>query len=259
MIKLTDLNSQPVGSHARWWCCGQRYSAVTNAHYEYATLGIKRRGHLQWGRLQLGSGFDIQLEYSRKITLAGEIIGLNEDFDLTSSVARFLEINRDLIEERLFVVEESFSDYRRYLRKEFRWKSHVLTYGFLTLVYDRPRDPCDLAQNPAEFEHDSRVCQLMQCSELVFKSAYARLTAVSTSKAATWWYIFWVRSSVALCPCTQPHAISLYRTICGEETTTRYLGSRSTQLISILITGQALLTHHSRVQLLRRSLRSVGY
>ncbi|KJA29472.1 hypothetical protein HYPSUDRAFT_32950 [Hypholoma sublateritium FD-334 SS-4] len=182
---------QPVGSHARWWCCGQRYSAVTNTHYEYAILGIKRRGHLQWGRLQLGSGFDIQLEYSRKITLAAEIIGLNEDFDLTSSVARFLEINRDLIDEGLFVVEENLSDYRRYLRKEFRWKARVLTYGFLTFVYDRPRDPCDLAQTPAELEHDSRVCQLMECSEPVLKSAYARLTAVSTSKAATWWYIFW--------------------------------------------------------------------
>lgn len=146
------------------------------------------------GRLQLGSGFDIQLDYSRKITLAAEIIGLNEDFALTSSVARFLEINRDLIDEGLFVVEENLSDYRRYLRKEFRWKSHVLTYGFLTFVYDRPREPCGQAQSPAELELDSRVYQLMQCSEPVFKSAYARLTAVSTSKAATWWYIFWVRS-----------------------------------------------------------------
>ncbi|KAF8961003.1 hypothetical protein BDZ97DRAFT_1830853 [Flammula alnicola] len=182
---------RPVGSHANWWCCGRRYNAVTSTHYEYAVLSIKRRGHLTWQGLHLGSGFDIRLKYARDVKLPSEVIGLNEDFDLTSSLARFLEINKQLIDEDLFVIEEKLSQYRRHHRKEFRWKSRVLTYRFLSFVYDRPRDPDGLAQSSIEFERDSRVCHLMAKSDAVFKSAYTRLATVSTSEAATWWYIFW--------------------------------------------------------------------
>lgn len=160
-------------------------------------MSIKRRGHLQWHGLHLGSGFDIQLKYPRDVKESGEILGLNEDFDLTSSVARFLALNRDLIDEGLFVIEEKLSQYRRHHRKEFRWKSRVLSYRFLTFIYDMPRDPEGLAQSVIEAcERDSRVCGLMARSESVLRSAYTRLAAVSTSEAATWWYIFWVRFSL---------------------------------------------------------------
>jgi len=67
----------------------------------------------------------------------------------------------------------------------------VLTYRFLTYVYDQPRDPTGLAKSSIEFERDLRVRQLMVGSEAVFETAYERLAAVSTSQVATWWYIFW--------------------------------------------------------------------
>jgi len=161
-------------------------------HYEYAVLSVKRRGHLKWQGLQLGSGFDICLKYSRSLTLSGEVIGLNEDCDLTPSLARFLEINRELVDGSLFTVEEKISHYRRHHKNECLWKSQVMTYKFLTFVYDQPRDPDGLAQSLLEFEKDSRVQELMLANYEVFKSAYIRLAAVSGSEAATWWYIFWV-------------------------------------------------------------------
>jgi len=165
---------------------------VTSVHYEHAVLSIKRRGHLVWEGLHLGSGFDIQLKYSRRVQVAGDVIGLNEDFDITSSLARFLEINREIIDQRLPMIENTLSHYRRHYRKECRWKSRVLTYRFLTLVYDRPGDSAGLVESSIEFERDTRVRQLLTSSEGVFKMAHKRMKAVSISEAATWWYIFWV-------------------------------------------------------------------
>jgi len=165
---------------------------MTSVHYEHAILSIKRRGHLVWEGLHLGSGFDIQLKYSRSVQVAGDVIGLNEDFDLTSSLARFLEINREIIDQGLPIIENRISHYRRYHRKECQWKSRVLTYQFLTLVYDRPGAPACLGESYMECEQDHRVRQLLARSEVVFELAHKRMKAVSVSQAATWWYIFWV-------------------------------------------------------------------
>ena len=165
---------------------------MTSVRYEHAVLSIKRRGHLVWEGLRLGSGFDIQLKYSRSVQVAGDVIGLNEDFDITSSLARFLEINREIIDQGLPNIENKLSHYRRHYRKECRWKSRVLTYGFLTLVYDRPGDPVGLVERSIQCERDTRVRQLLASNESVFKMADKRMKAVSVSEATTWWYIFWV-------------------------------------------------------------------
>ncbi|KAF8168145.1 hypothetical protein B0H34DRAFT_48390 [Crassisporium funariophilum] len=182
---------QDVGSRSVW-CCGRgRYNAVTSKHYQRAVLRIKRRGHLVWQGLHLGSGFNVELKYTKRVKISGDIIGLNEDFDLTPSLARFLELNKHLIDQGLYEIEGKISSYRRYHRKECRRKTRVLTYRFLAFVYDQPRDPDGLAQSSIEFERDRRVRQLMMSSEPVFKLAYKRLDTVSVSEAATWWYIFW--------------------------------------------------------------------
>ncbi|KAJ3516260.1 hypothetical protein NLJ89_g1239 [Agrocybe chaxingu] len=190
IIRWPYEHIQDVGTNLPW-CCGRNYSAVTSRQYQHAVLRIKRRGHLIWKGLPLGSGFTVELRYSKKVKVSGEVIGLNEDYDLTSSLARFLEINRELVDQGLRSIEGKLSEYRQHHRKECRWKSRVLTYRFLTSVYDKPRDPDTIAQSCLDLERDTRVCQLMSRSEPVFRSAYDRLAAVSTSEAATWWYIFW--------------------------------------------------------------------
>lgn len=188
---MTYKFPQRVGTHIPW-CCGKRYAAVTSRQYRHAVLYIKRKGHLEWQGLHLGSGFEIELRYSKNVIVSGEIIGLNEDYDLTSTLARFFEINHDSIDEGLYEVEGKLSHYRRHHRKECRWKSRVLTYRFMTFVYDQPRDPDEVTRSSLDCERDPRVRELLECGGPVFKSAYARLMAVSESEAATWWYIFWV-------------------------------------------------------------------
>lgn len=155
-------------------------------------LQIKRNGYLLWDKVELGSGFKIQLAYDKKVVMDGDLIGLTEDFELTSPLARFLALNEDLIFSRLGKLESLISGYRRHHQKECQHKAHVLSYRFLSQVYDNPRSPTGLAQSSIEFERDLRVRQLMLANEAVFEAAYARLYAVSTTETATWWYIFWV-------------------------------------------------------------------
>ncbi|TFK41203.1 hypothetical protein BDQ12DRAFT_768018 [Crucibulum laeve] len=181
---------QPVGS-SRWFWGKHSYSATTSTNYRSCELTIKRRGHLVWNNFQLGSGFAIELKYSRSVRVTGEVIGLNDDFDLTSPLACFLNLNQELIQKRIHTIEDKLSDYRRFCRKECRWKSKVLSYRFLTHVYNQPRDPVGLAQSSIEFERDIRVRELMLSSEAVFEAAYKRLSTVSQTEVATWWYIFW--------------------------------------------------------------------
>lgn len=158
-------------------------------------MRIKHRASLLWQGIHLGSGFDVELTYAKNVQVDGAIIGLNDDYDLTVPLARFLALNQDLIPERLEHIEDTLSSYRHHHRKECRWKANVLTYQFLSYVYNRPHNPTDLAKNCIKFERDLRVRQLMIGGEAVFQAAYERLTVVSQTEAAVWWYIFWVCTS----------------------------------------------------------------
>lgn len=156
-------------------------------------LHLKQRGYLVWQGLQLGSGFEVELTYARGVRVVGDVIGLNDHYEFTPALAHFLALNRDLISQHLPSVQEKIADYRRHYRREYQTKARVLTYRFLSFVYDRPRDPTGLAESSIQFERDMRVRQLMVGSEAVFEAAYDRLAAVTISEATTWWYIFWVR------------------------------------------------------------------
>jgi hypothetical protein len=161
-------------------------------------LRIKRHGHLRWQGFHFGSGFDVELTYSKNIRVDGGVIGLTEDYDLTRPLAQFLTLNQDLINERVPLIEAALANYRQFYREECRWKSRVLSYRFLSLVYDHPRNPTGLAESSIEFERDMRVRQLMLGSSAVFHAAYERLRVVTSSELATWWYLFWVSELVVL-------------------------------------------------------------
>ncbi|THH16822.1 hypothetical protein EW146_g3878 [Bondarzewia mesenterica] len=186
-----EIRMASTGSRAPWCCRGLRYKAQAVVSYETCVLNIKRKGYLVWEDVQLGSGFDVELTYSKNVRLDGGVIGLNDDYDLTAPLAQFLTMNHEVIAAQLPHLDAVLAAYRQHHKKECQRKEDVLTYRFLTHVYDQPRDPSGLAESSIEFERDLRVRQLMVGSEAVFETAYQRLSAVTTSEAATWWYIFW--------------------------------------------------------------------
>lgn len=229
-----------MGSHIPW-CFRQRYDAVTSRTYHRAILRIKRRGHLKWRGLQLGSGFEVELRYSKSVKVTGEVIGLNEDFELNSLLARFLDLNHGLIEGSLFELQDNLFNYRRHYRQECRWKSAVLTYGFLTFIYDHPCLPDECTRSSLQMETDSRVRRCIRDNQDVFRLAYDRLMAVSQSEAATWWYIFWVSRGLIVIQ-TVFSDFLLLRMTSGGETTTAFLVCKSMLPISIHITRRPLPT-----------------
>jgi hypothetical protein len=127
------------------------------------------------------------------------VIGVNDDWDLTTPLATFLRMNQRLIPERLSHIEGIIQSYRKHYLEEIRSKSNVLTYRFFTNVYDMPRDPTRLAESSITHEKDIRVRQLMLECEKSLQTTYDRLSAVTKTEAATWWYIFWVRITTWNC------------------------------------------------------------
>lgn len=186
---------QPVGSRRPLFCClpGRRFRAQTVYHYRAGIFRLKRHGLLPYEGLNLGSGFEVELTYAKNVVVGGSAIGLDDDYDLTTPLARFLALNEELIPGPLTLVEDVLERYRHGLLTECQRKAETLSYRFLALVYDRPREPKGLTESSIEYENDARVRKLMLGSEDVFKITYARFSAVSTSPLATWWYIFWVR------------------------------------------------------------------
>lgn len=166
----------------------KNYGAKVSTHYRSCILHIKRQGKLAWNGLELGSGFKVELFYQKDVILPGDAIGLNDDFDLTAPLAKFFNLNEAFIPKRLKEVEEVLFNYRRHYRTISRWKSRVMTYGFLSEVYDRPQD----VKAFMECEHDLRLRNLIVNNEATLKVMRERLANVSRSETTTWWYIFWV-------------------------------------------------------------------
>lgn len=186
---------QQARSRSSWWRRSRGYAATLTISFEKCVLRVIPRGHLTWEGLQLGSGFDVRLIYSKDVEVGGDVIGLNDDWDLTVPLARFLRMNQRLIPERLSHLEGIIQSYRKYYFDETRVKSSVLTYRFFTNVYDMPRDPTRLAESSITHEKDIRVRQLMLGCEKTLQTTYDRLSAVTKTEAATWWYIFWVSAA----------------------------------------------------------------
>ncbi|EIW64596.1 uncharacterized protein TRAVEDRAFT_55490 [Trametes versicolor FP-101664 SS1] len=182
---------QYVGDRETFCCCGKRYAAQTSIHYQSCVFHLKRRGEVRWEGLELGSGFDVEMTYAKKVQVSGAVIGLTDDYELTQPLAHFLAMNEPLIPTRLAYIEAALHNYRHHFRKEARWKRETLSYRFLTMVYDQPRDPRGLSESAIEWERDPRVRKLMASNVNIFEITYDRLCAVGSSELATWWYIFW--------------------------------------------------------------------
>lgn len=170
-----------------------RFKAQTSKDFQTGVLSLKRQGYLIWQNQQLGSGFTISIKYSKSVTCDGTIIGLNDDFDLTPQLAQFLALNHRSISTLLPNVESVLYDYRETLLQEAQRKLDALTYCFLTHVYNPP-SPLDITKSVIQEERDPRVRRLMAENTVALDMTFERLTAVTRSEVATWWYIFWVRS-----------------------------------------------------------------
>lgn len=180
---------KPVGSDI--CCCCRRYTAQTIVHYRTAVLNIKRKGRLTWNGFDFGSGFDIELVYSKDVTVGMDVLGIGDDWDLTSTLAHFLALNQGQISERVQLIERAIHDFQESHIKECARKASVLSYRSLVSIYDKPQEPEELAK-AIEDESDLRVRDMILASQDAYAAAFVRFETVTSSRVATWWNIFWV-------------------------------------------------------------------
>lgn len=182
---------QPVGSWTMWPIWRTRYHAVSSKLYHHCRLHIKRRGELPWEGFEFGSGLSVELQYTKSLKIESGAIGLNDDFELTDQLAQFLAQNEELISSGVGLLEASLQRYRDHYRRESQWKANVLSYRFLTAVYNRPHDPSVLTKSVLETEQDLRVRDLVRSDSNAISDTFRRLNLVSASPVRLFWYLFW--------------------------------------------------------------------
>lgn len=187
---LDTFISQSVGKKIAIFERG--YSAHSTVHFESGVFTIQRNGSLVWKAIDLGSGFNAKLTYDKNVQVDGSVIGLTSDFELTPILAKFLSLNRRLINERTMSTEALIDDYRRSLRNESQSKVDLLSYHFLCSVYSSPKD-MDQLTNVLSEERNIKLREMFVGHEAAILAANERMTFVSRSEVATWWYLFWVR------------------------------------------------------------------
>lgn len=176
-------------------CCRHKDTAV---HYASCTLRVKHSGRLKWQGIDIASGFDVELIYSKSVKLDGSAIGLTDDYDLTPTLSRFLAMNRHLVGDKVANLEMILHGYHLHHKRECHRKATTLSYSFLATVFDQPQDSGGVAQIVAQTELDLRVRQLISGNEAILQATYDRILAVSRTELGTWWYIFWVSPKIKI-------------------------------------------------------------
>jgi hypothetical protein len=189
--------NQVIGPRHSFLCCGAAYNALSSSYYELAQLRINRRGKLVFtGAFDFASGFDITLEYSPKLSVTSNEIGLTVETYLTPRLASFLALNERTIQARLPLFFSELRRYRRMLVAEFMAKGSTLSYEFLDYAYEHPTSPSSLLKIVQELEVDTtgKVMQMFRSAHKngSLTSVDERLRNVTRSPAIAWWYLFWV-------------------------------------------------------------------
>ncbi|KAG8849341.1 hypothetical protein FRB96_000877 [Tulasnella sp. 330] len=190
-VRWPYTHSELVGARAWAPFNPGQYKVQSATNYTFCHFFVRRKGVALWQGVQLGSGFSVQLHYARDVDLGPAIIGLDDDLSMTPQLSNFLLLNQPLISERLPQFLEVLDSYRLRARKDALWKTGTLSYRFLTSVYTKSRPLEAIALAIEDSEKDIRVRDLPLSWEDAFLATYDRMQAVSRSRVATWWYIFW--------------------------------------------------------------------
>ena len=159
--------------------------------FHSCVFSLKYHGNQFWKDLPLGSGFEVELSYTKDIRLDGDAIGIEHDLEITSTLAKFLHLNRELVESRLEGLLMDLEEYRRESRRQNRLKRKTLSYHFLTRVYNWPLRPTETVKVVEQCETDLRVRDLFAANEISLVMATQRMDIVGRSEITVWWYLFW--------------------------------------------------------------------
>ncbi|KAN0065817.1 hypothetical protein ACQY0O_000947 [Thecaphora frezii] len=185
------------------------FAMATPVSYIEGTLCIERRQEHQWNGYNFSSGFYVKIVYDQSarrqesngaVTTLRETIevsgsrafGLPDDFDMTSSMARFFKDNEGLVKERVSYVEEIMQRYRDDFEREARWKERKMPYSFETDIFDNHLlTPEELRWTLHKTVKSRALAELPRRFEGSITLLYERLAAINRSPLHRfWWLLF---------------------------------------------------------------------
>ncbi|KAG8691132.1 hypothetical protein FRC11_006552 [Ceratobasidium sp. 423] len=191
IVQWPYTHTELVGNRFRW-IGGRYYHAYQTTDHHEAKFLIRRQGSLEWNGVNLASGFDVSLQYSKKLTFDGSLIGLNVGLELTPQLARFLLLNKVILESRMPTYLNALRGYRTHALNEAESKLETLSYGFITTLYALPMDSTSVVHILAQNEPNPRVRDLPIGYEHAFQMMDERVRYVGQGPVEAWWFLFWV-------------------------------------------------------------------
>lgn len=120
-----------------------------------------------------------------------EELGIANNFALSNTLARFLQLNRHIIEQRMPKIEERLASHRDYFREEFEDKQRTLSYAFLIDVYGNEHFDRHSLRNALAQEEDQQTRALLDEHTGAITFLEERMQAANRDVISQWWYLLW--------------------------------------------------------------------
>jgi hypothetical protein len=132
-------------------------------------------------------------KYKNGVFLAmdGEDLGIAGNFALTNTLARFLQLNRHVIEQNMPRIEDKLAEHRAYFRDEMEEKRRTLSYGFLTDVYGDEHFDRHSLERALTHEEDPQTRALSEVHTGAITFLEERMQAANRDILSQWWYLLW--------------------------------------------------------------------
>jgi hypothetical protein len=187
----------------------RKYTLAMPVAYTAGVLRVHRKslGSDDADSKPFASGFHVTLDYSdgrrqdpEGITRVRELlvvdaslaIGLHDDFQPTAALLHFLRDNAALVEARVAGVQEALQAYRSSFAAEASAKQAVLSYAFLTDIFDAPG--LSLAELRRAFSRAACarvVRELPRRYPASVALLYERMQHLQVSEVHRWWWLYW--------------------------------------------------------------------
>lgn len=182
-------------------------------NYCRGLLHIHRQGTSLWRGHNMNPGFLVTITFTdgecndpegqngvANTTIGPDVIGLTDDYRLTTQLEQLFRDNRKIIDRRIDGVRQIMQQYREYYRHEAAKKEALMSYGFFINIYNNPAVPQKYLHSL--LVTSERNTKLQRLAAPLEKSSYSgsyaalaflyqRMNTVNQSRLHQWWYLFW--------------------------------------------------------------------
>lgn len=125
------------------------------------------------------------------LSLDGEALGIASNFALSNTLARFLQLNRDIIEQNMPKIEARLAAHRDFFREEIENKRKTLSYSFLIDVYGNEHFDRSSLATALEKEQNERTRSILDNHAAAICFLEERMQAANRDILCQWWYLLW--------------------------------------------------------------------